>query len=181
MPTIYYTGKGDDGTTGILSDKRVGKDDVLIEAIGDLDELNSAIGVALSHVEDEQIKSHLKSIQNIIFVLGANLASTNEKKIDKAQIRRESIAELQEAIKQIGEKTPELKKFVLPGGSKAAAYLHLARAIARRSERSVIAASKIYKVDKEVVAYLNRLSSYLFAAALYMNHSKGVKESNPDY
>lgn len=181
MSTIYYTGKGDDGTTGILSDKRVRKDDVLIDAIGDIDELNSSIGVALADVDDETVKRQLRSIQNSLFVLGANLASTNEKKIEKAQIKPEAVSEIEAAIKEIGNKTPELKKFVLPGGSRAASDLHLARAVARRCERRVISAGKEYKVDKEAIAYLNRLSSYLFAAALYMNHSKGVAESNPTY
>lgn len=181
MPTIYYTGKGDDGTTGILSDKRVRKDNILIEAIGDIDELNSAIGVALLHADDETVKRHLKFIQNNLFVIGANLASTNEKKIEKAQIHHEAVSDLEESIRIVGSRTPELKKFVLPGGSEVAAHLHLARAIARRAERHVISASREYKVDKAVVAYLNRLSSYLFAAAIYLNHSKGVTESNPSY
>lgn len=181
MSTIYYTGKGDDGNTGVLSDKRVRKDGILIEAIGNIDELNSAVGVALSHVEGGEVGKQLRSIQNTLFIIGANLASTNGGKIAKAQIKPEALPELEAAIKDIGNGLPELKKFVLPGGSRASAHLHMARAIARRAERSVVSASKEYKVDRDVVAYLNRLSSYLFAAALYVNHEKGVTESNPSY
>ena len=179
--TKYYTGRGDDGTTGILSGKRVSKSDKLIEAIGNLDELNSAVGVALSHVDDEVVAKELRSIQNDLFVLGANLASTNEEKVEKAQIKPESLKGLEASIMALSEKTPELGQFVLPGGSKASSNLHLARAIARRAERSVIAAGGDYKVDKAVVAYLNRLSSYLFAAALYINFKNKVEESHPSY
>ena len=178
----YYTGRGDDGTTGILSGKRVSKADVLIEAIGNLDELNSAIGVALSHVDDDIVSSGLKFIQNDLFVLGANLASTNEDgKMKKVQIRQDALDRLEASIKVLSDKTPELKRFVLPGGSEASSHLHLARAIARRSERSVVAAGARYKVDKMAVAYLNRLSSYLFAAALYLNSKNEVEESHPSY
>ena len=181
MSTIFYTGKGDDGTTGVLSGKRIRKDDVLIEAIGNVDELNSAIGVALSHIEDKGVDAHLKSIQNVLFILGANLASPTDKKIEKAQVNQQSLVELEDAIREIGNKVPEMRKFVLPGGGKAAADLHMARSVARRAERSVMAATKDYKIDIEVIAYLNRLSSYLFAAALYMNHKEGVAENHPTY
>ena len=177
MSTIYYTGKGDDGTTGVLSGKRLRKDDALIEAIGNIDELNSAVGIAIAHIEDEEVKNQLKSVQNILFILGANLASAEGKKMDKAQLNPDSLVELEAFIKKLGNAIPELKKFVLPGGSKASAHLHMARAIARRCERSIIAAKSTYNIDIEVVADLNRLSSYLFAAALYMNLKNGVQRS----
>lgn len=179
--TKYYTGRGDDGTTGIISGKRVSKADKLIEAIGDLDELNSAIGVAMSYIDDQIVVAGLRAVQNDIFVLGANLASTNEQKIDKAQIKPESLSRLEASIRDLGEKAPELKQFVLPGGSRASSHLHLARAMARRAERSVVAAGKEYKVDKAVMAYLNRLSSYLFVAAVYLNAKDKISESHPSY
>ncbi len=179
--TKYYTGTGDDGTTGILADKRVSKADALMAAIGDIDELNSAIGLALSRIDDAAVSAQLRSVQNNLFILGANLASANGKKIDAAQINPKSLPELEVAIKALGDKMPELRQFVLPGGSEASAALHLARSVARRAERSAVAAGKSYNVDRGVIAYLNRLSSYLFAAALYLNHAKGIKESHPDY
>jgi cob(I)alamin adenosyltransferase len=181
LSTVYYTGKGDDGTTGVLSGKRLRKDDALIEAIGNIDELNSAIGIAITHVKDKTVEGHLKSIQNILFILGANLASANERKLDKAQISPNSLVDLESYIKAIGDKIPELKKFVLPGGSKASAHLHMARAVARRCERSIITAKDAYNIDIEVLAYVNRLSSYLFAAALYLNLKEGIAESHPTY
>ncbi len=177
----YYTGRGDDGTTGIISGKRVSKADKLIEAIGDLDELNSAIGVAMAYIDDQTVVAGLRAVQNDIFVLGANLASTNEQKIDKAQIKPESLSRLEASIGDLGEKAPELKQFVLPGGSRASSHLHLARAMARRAERSVVAAGKEYKIDKAVMAYLNRLSSYLFVAAVYLNAKDKISESHPSY
>ncbi|MDE1834486.1 MAG: cob(I)yrinic acid a,c-diamide adenosyltransferase, partial [Candidatus Micrarchaeota archaeon] len=179
MSTKYFTGRGDDGTTGILSNKRVRKDDALIEAIGNLDELNSVVGVALGQIKDETVRSRLMDIQNTLFVLGANLASTNEKKMHKAQIKDEAKAGLEAGIGELSKKIPELKQFVLPGGTSGSSQLHQARAVARRCERSAVAASKHYKVDAEVIAYLNRLSSYLFVAALYLNHMNGTAERHP--
>ena len=179
--TKYYTGRGDDGTTGILSGRRVGKSDALIEAIGDLDELNSAVGVALLGIKDQTVEVELKAIQNDLFVLGANLAYANESKSEKAQIKPKALQRLESSIKNLDEKTPDLKRFVLPGGSACAANLHLARAIARRAERRVIAAGKEYKIERGVVAYLNRLSSYLFAAAIYVNMRAKVDERHPKY
>jgi cob(I)alamin adenosyltransferase len=181
MGTVYFTGKGDDGTTGILSSRRVSKADRLIEAIGAIDELNSSIGVAMAYIQDNGIRDRLAAVQNDLFVLGANLASTNEKKIYEAQIRDDAVAMLEKAIAEIGSKTPQVKSFVLPGGDAGAAHLHESRSIARRAERAVISAAAEYKVDRGVIAYLNRLSSYLFAAALYVNHLKGVEESHPTY
>ncbi len=181
MSTVYFTGKGDDGTTGLLSNTRVSKADSLIEAIGSLDELNSAIGAAIAHVDEPTVRSSLSAVQNDLFVLGANLASTNEKKIEEAQIRHEAVERLEAAISEIGKNTPQLKSFVLPGGDISAAQLHVARTVARRAERCVVRAASEHRVDREAVAYLNRLSSYLFAAAVYINNLKGVKEANPTY
>lgn len=179
--TVYYTGRGDDGTTGILSGARISKSDVLLEAIGNLDELNSTIGVALAQVEDAKVRAQLVSIQNDLFVLGVNLSSADGRKIAKAQMNGEDVARLEAGIKELGGMMPDLKQFVLPGGCKAAAALHLARAVARRAERSVDGAAKAYKIDGNILAYLNRLSSYLFVAALYLNLSAGAKESHPTY
>lgn len=182
MPTAWFTGRGDDGTTGILASKRVSKSDRLIEAIGSIDELNSSIGVALSVIKDGEVSGQLRRVQNDLFVLGANLAAGNERKIEEARLGHDAVARLEAGIAELGRSLPQLKEFVLPGGSAEGAQLHMARAIARRAERNVIAAGKDgYKVDAEVIAYLNRLSSYLFAAALYLNRSNGVEESHPTY
>ncbi len=181
MPTSYFTGKGDDGTTGVISGARISKSDTLISAIGDIDELNSSIGVAICEIEDESLKTGLKSVQNDLFVIGASLASSDKNDRREGFGGEAAILRLEARIREIAGKTPDLKKFVLPGGSRGSACLHMSRAIARRAERSVIVASGEHSIDRRIVAYLNRLSSYLFAAAVYLNHAKGIKESNPTY
>ena len=177
----YYTGKGDDGTTGLLAKGRVHKSDAIIDAVGSVDELNSSIGVALFYIHDDLVRLELKLVQNDLFVIGANLASIDEKKINEAKINAESIIRVEGSIKSLGDKIPQLKKFVLPGGGEGAVHLHLSRSVARRAERDIAKASKEYKVDKEVSAYMNRLSSFLFVAALYLNYMEGIREDNPTY
>ncbi len=181
MATIYFTGKGDSGTTGILSQKRVKKYDPIIAAIGSVDELNSSIGVSMSYINNRTVTEQLRSIQNDLFIIGANLSSANGNKIGKAHIGAERIKNLEEFISYFSKKTPELKKFVLPGGDIGAAHLHLSRSISRRAERDTVLASATYKLDKNLIIYLNRLSSYLFAAAIYVNHICGVSEMHPTY
>lgn len=116
-----------------------------------------------------------------MFVIGANLASVSNQKIEKAQIDEEPIMHLERLIKDMGGKMPELKKFVLPGGSEASVHLHLARTIARRAERMMVRASEMSNVDKKAIAYINRLSSFLFVTALFLNFSEGIEEQHPTY
>jgi cob(I)alamin adenosyltransferase len=177
----YYTGRGDDGTTGTLAGTRLKKSDKLMEAIGSLDELNSAVGVALSYVDDKLIADQLKSIQNDLFVIGAELASADGKKEVESKLKPDASARLEASIKELGDLMPGLDKFVLPGGSRAAAHLHMARSIARRTERMIVAAAGNYRIGNMVIAYLNRLSSYLFVAALYINFKDRVEELHPTY
>ncbi len=179
--SVYYTGTGDKGETNTLSDKRVSKASGIIEAIGSIDELNSAIGVALCKVNDSSLKNGLTSIQNNLFIIGANLASFSNPKVEKARINPEATRLLEEEIENMSKELPELKEFVLPGGSDAAASLHLARAIARRAERDVVRASEEHEIDDSAKAYVNRLSSYLFVAALYENYKSGTEEKHPTY
>ncbi|MDE1852025.1 MAG: cob(I)yrinic acid a,c-diamide adenosyltransferase [Candidatus Micrarchaeota archaeon] len=179
--TDYYTGKGDAGDTGILDSKRVSKADDLIDAIGCADELNSAIGIALFYIHDDQIRLDLKMVQNDLFIIGANLASLNSGKIEKARFDSENIVRIEERLKHLGRSMPDLKEFVLPGGSEGSVHLHLARTIARRAERSLVKASSKYNVDKTVIAYINRLSSFLFVTSLYLNFKEGIGEQHPTY
>lgn len=181
MASTYYTGKGDKGDTGILAKERVSKSDVLIDAIGNVDELNSYMGIAIFYIHDNPLRKTLMGIQNELFVIGANLASVEEKKIAEARLDDGAIIRLEEQLKRLGERLPDLKQFVLPGGSEGAVHLHFARALARRAERRIVAASEKYPVDKRVIAYMNRLSSFLFVAALYLNYSEGMDEQHPTY
>ena len=176
----YYTRKGDDGTSGLLGEGRPFKSNPIFQAVGDVDELNSSIGVALYYTHDDIVRTRLKKIQNELFIIGANLSSPKTK-IKQAELGAKPVAELEGAIEDMGRRIPQLKKFVIPGGCEASAHLHLARSIARRAERSVVALSKKRGIDKGLMGYINRLSSYLFVAAMYLNYIEGVKESHPTY
>jgi cob(I)alamin adenosyltransferase len=181
MASVYYTGKGDSGTTGLLGKGRVRKNDKIIEAIGEIDELNSFIGLSRIYVNDQIVSGILKYIQNDLFVIGANLASLNTPLVKGFEIKLESIERLENGIRLLGEKTPELRQFVIPSGSEAALYLHIARSVARRAERRIEAIPKRYAVSSEMRTYMNRLSSFIFVAALYLNHSQGIVEEHPTY
>ncbi|MDE1857205.1 MAG: cob(I)yrinic acid a,c-diamide adenosyltransferase [Candidatus Micrarchaeota archaeon] len=178
-----YTGTGDSGYTGLLSLGRVKKTDPIVEAIGSVDELNSVIGIAKSSLHNKQdISDMLREVQNKLFIIGAELAMVrNDKTQPKSRIDRKDVKELEEHIHEIGKRLPELKKFVLPGGTTTGACLHLARSVSRRAERSVVAIQEKYMLNEYMLAYLNRLSSLMFALALYANQLEGVKEENPTY
>ena len=176
----YYTRRGDDGTSGLLGEGRPAKSDPVFNAIGEIDELNSAIGIALYYTHDDIVRKHLKVVQNEIFIIGANLASPKTK-IRQAKLDGKSVEMLESSIDDMGRRIPPLKKFVIPGGCEAAVHLHLARSVARRAERSIVALSKRRRVDKALVSYMNRLSSYLFVAALYLNYTEGIEEVHPTY
>lgn len=178
----YYTGSGDKGCTGTLGSARLKKSNEIIEAIGNVDELNSAIGVAITDISDKHISDMLMAVQNNLFIVGAELAaSINKKRALKNRITDEKIKELENGIGELGSTLPKLKKFVLPGGSVGGAHLHLARAICRRAERSIVGAGSSSKVSDEVIKYVNRLSSFLFVAALHVNMKEGIDELSPVY
>ncbi len=179
--TTYYTGKGDDGSTGTLGRCRINKDSRLANAVGDVDELNSVIGVAIVNTADERIAGALALVQDMLFTVGAELSASASGNKPKSTIKRRDVAGLEGEIDELGSRLPELKKFVLPGGSPSGAYLHLARSVARRAERSVISLSKESKLNPYVQTYLNRLSSFLFVAALYANKREGMEENHPTY
>ena len=175
----YYTGRGDSGETDTMGLGRIAKDDQLAETIGEVDELNSAIGVAVSNLTDRRVSDMMRLAQDRLFVVGAELAS-GEKRASRA-ITEKDVKELEDEIEEMGAKIPEMREFVLPGGSLASSYLHLARSISRRAERSVVRLSKKRELSKNLLAFMNRLSSLLFVAALYMNKREGVEESHPTY
>ncbi|ODP38193.1 cob(I)yrinic acid a,c-diamide adenosyltransferase [Sphingomonas turrisvirgatae] len=170
-----YTRTGDDGTTGLVDGSRLPKCDPRMAAIGDVDELNSAIGVAIATLGDADPARLLATIQNDLFDLGADLATPGERfeptemslRIVPAQVAR-----LELAIDAANAALAPLTSFILPGGTPAAAALHLARAIARRAERSAVAAAQTVALNPQALAYLNRLSDLLFVLAREMNLSR---------
>lgn len=165
-----YTRTGDDGTTGLVDGSRVSKADPRMAAIGDVDEANSAIGVARAVLGPGSVSEMLARIQNDLFDLGADLATPIEiagaLRIVPAQVEW-----LEERIDQLNAALDPLTSFVLPAGEPTAAALHLARAITRRAERATVAAAAQVALRPEVLAYLNRLSDLLFVAARAMNRN----------
>ena len=181
MASKYYTGKGDDGSTGMLTPVRVQKDSPVIEAIGSLDELNSYIGVSMFYVRNDLVSRELGIMQNDLFIIGVELARMGTLARGDIVLKENAVARLEEAIASFGAKTPELKKFVMPGGCEGAVHLQYARSLARKAERRIVSASKEAHASKAVHAYLNRLSSLLFVLALYLNSVNGMEERNPMY
>ena len=163
-----YTRTGDSGDTGLADSSRIGKDHARAQAIGDVDEANSAIGVALLHVAGERRREMLRAIQNELFDLGADLATPGEDfapgatalRIVQAQIDR-----LEREIDAMNEALEPLRSFILPGGGAGPAQLHVARTIVRRAERSAVAAGRVAALNPLALVYLNRLSDHLFVMA----------------
>ena len=181
MASRYYTGRGDDGSTGMLTPVRVQKDNPVIEAIGSLDELNSYIGISMFYARNELVSRELGIIQNDLFIIGVELARMGSAARSDVELGEGAVARLEEAIASFGAKTPELKKFVMPGGCEGAVHLQYARSLARKAERRVVTAAKKAHANKAINAYLNRLSSLLFVMALYLNCVNGIEERNPAY
>ncbi len=169
------TRTGDKGETGLFGGQRVAKDDVRIESIGTIDELNAHLSLP-TNADDLSLGmiEQLSLVQNMLFNLGADLATPQENNAAVVpRITADHIALLEGWINVL-EETPLPPYFVLPGGSRAASELHIARAICRRAERLAISLSKRSAINRELLVYLNRLSDYLFLAALDANRSAGI-------
>lgn len=178
----YYTGKGDAGKTGLMGECGLDKKDPMFAAIGAVDELNSEIGVALYYTHDDMVRGELRKVQNDLFIIGASLASpVGAKAAAKTRIGGGAVERLEASIKDIERRIRPPKKFVIPGGCEGAVHLHVARAVARRAEQGAFAVPVKYGVSADVKRYLNRLSSYLFAAAIYLNYVEEMEESHPTY
>jgi cob(I)alamin adenosyltransferase len=166
-----YTRTGDDGTTGLVDGSRAGKDSPRMAAIGDVDEANSCIGVASLHADGEML-ARLRMIQNDMFDLGADLATPGDDfepsemtlRVVAAQVMR-----LESEIDAMNAGMPPLTSFILPGGTPLGGALHIARVTARRAERMAVRAAREIPVNPKALAYLNRLSDWLFVAARYAN------------
>ena len=178
-----YTRTGDEGETGLIGDKRTSKANLLIEAYGTIDELNSAIGFARDHLDDKtiELKPVLIRLQQELFDLGSEVAtpaSVSIEGIRKCEPRNTTA--LEELCDMYNEGLPELHSFILPGGSRLCSSLHMARTICRRCERAVVRYNEVpsnkEKVSGEVVKYLNRLSDALFVLSRWVLHKQGIPE-----
>ncbi len=178
----YYTAKGDDGLS-YMGCAIASKDSALIIGIGDVDELNSLIGLVIVDIADELMKNRLISVQNKLFVIGAELGGIiNPVYTPKNIITNKELTDLELIIDDYSNKVGMLKKFVLPGGVDGAAKLQYARAVSRRVERSIVKISKEHSdMNKIILKYLNRLSTLLFVMALYLNKKENYEEINPSY
>lgn len=166
-----YTKTGDQGETGLFNGSRVPKDDPRVTAYGTVDELNSILGLYRADQADPLLFTEIRRVQEELFELGADLATPGGHK--SLEILTASISFLEKRIDEIMACLPELKNFVLPGGTIPASQLHIARSICRRAEREVISLKRQEEIPDVIIVYLNRLSDYLFALARHENHRLG--------
>ena len=166
--TKIYTRTGDDGSTGLADGSRKPKDAPRIAAIGEVDELNSALGVLLAEPLPEPVRAPLSTVQHDLFDLGGELSVPGHAIIGEAHVAR-----LERELDALNETLPALEDFILPGGSRAAAAAHLARAVCRRAERALVTLAREEPVAPLLQKYLNRLSDFLFVAARVLNREAG--------
>ena len=184
-----YTKTGDAGQTSLLTGERVYKDCLVLKVVGELDELNAVLGMAIGALKNNPalkiVGTFLLTVQKDLFKVGAEIASAQMKNKRAVKIGEEDFkglitnAEIEIMEKEIDKmwgELPELKSFVLPNGCDAGAVLHLARTVCRRAERELITLEKEREIRIEVGKYLNRLSDYLFCAARFVNYKNGVVE-----
>jgi cob(I)alamin adenosyltransferase len=197
---IYFTGKGDKGETEI-NGKKFAKDSLIFEVLGELDELNSLIGLAKNYLPKKFFKK-LTEIQNDLFIIQANVAyyliniapnpvpeqstvqgkrQNRETKFNLPKLKGERIKELEKEIKEIEKKIKTQKSFVIYGSDKDSAWFDYLRGVTRRVERRMVGFTKKYKLDDEILSYLNRLSSYFYALARFICYNKKIKERSPWY
>lgn len=172
-----YTKTGDDGDTGLFGGGRVGKEDDRVEAYGEVDELNSVIGLARAEGLGT-MDALAQSLQDQLFTIGALLATPRDSKAagQVPQVQEGWITAMENAIDTFDLELAPLTAFILPGGTKAASALHLARTVCRRVERRVVPLYRHGWTEQSVVIYLNRLSDLLFSMARYANLKSGVKD-----
>jgi cob(I)alamin adenosyltransferase len=164
-----YTGKGDNGKTSIISGEKVSKDSIIIETIGNIDELNAVIGLNISICKYLEINNILSLVQSNLFHIGSEIAFHKAKQKYNTKISHEDIHTIENQIDYIKSKLPELKEFIFPGGTYLASNLHIARTICRRAERVMGRFLTENKIETYMLAYLNRLSDLLFVLARYVN------------
>ena len=169
MTSYLYTRTGDKGSTSLCDGSRVSKDAPRVEAYGALDETNSWVGAALASVEDPLLHNILQFLMHRLYNCSSNLAVPPTADMEPVSIAEQDARFLEQAIDLLGTKTAPLSGFVLPGGTRAAGMLHVARTVCRRAERRVLSLKRTEPVDDEVLRFVNRASDLLFAAARYAN------------
>ena len=173
-----YTKVGDNGTTGLFGGPRVPKDHLRVQAYGDVDELNSSLGLARADCSDPELGAILGRLQNQLFDLGSELATPDQAHAPKRvpTVNESEIEQMEHEMDHFDEELEPLRAFVLPAGARLAAQLHVARTVCRRAERSAVTLAHDENVSAEALKFLNRLSDLLFTLARAANHRAGVAE-----
>lgn len=175
-----YTKTGDQGETGLFGGERVSKHSTRLDAYGTVDELNSFIGYTITEVISNDIKSLLTDVQQKLFVVGSDLATPQTEKNQKLKITRTPdhyISETEKLIDNYESQLEELKNFILPGGSKGAALLHICRTIARRAEREIVALKNTEEIGYNIIIFLNRLSDLFFVLSRFENKCSNIPDT----
>jgi len=178
MTMKIYTKKGDDGSTSLFGGQTVPKSSGRIDAYGTVDELNSILGVVRAFKISTVVDKWLNTVQHQLFVLGADLATPDSRETRIDRVSEKEISFLEQLIDTMDNELPDLKNFILPGGTPAAAALHHARTVCRRAERLTVSCSEEEELSELTVKYLNRLSDFLFMLGRYENFKSG-KEDTP--
>lgn len=177
--TRVYTKSGDKGETSLVDGSRVSKADPRVVAYGEVDELNSLLGLARAFQTDPELNETLAKIQNELFIVGADLASPIN--IQTPRVDAERVEDLERLIDELLEELEPLREFILPGGTQFGAIIHLARAVSRRAERAIVELAAVSEINNQALIYLNRLSDLLFVMARVANHRSGSKEESADF
>lgn len=175
-----YTKTGDKGETGLFGGDRVSKDSLRINAYGSIDELNSFIGLALTEVKSQEVKNVLVDIQNKLFVVGADIATpelAKNKRLNILRTPQNFIEDIEHCIDDFESKLEELKNFILPGGSKGAALLHVCRTISRRAEREIVTLKNAEQIGENILILLNRLSDLFFVLSRFENKYSNIPDT----
>jgi len=170
-----YTRRGDKGKTSLLGPERVEKCHPRVRAYGELDELNSFLGLLLTRISAAEKIEDLKQIQRQLFLLGSELASEQPGKL-KDRVAQSDTAWLEDRIDAMESDLPTLKNFILPGGGEAASLCHIVRSVSRRAERATVSLSETHPISLVVLEYLNRLSDYFFVLARWLNKNEGHED-----
>ncbi|MEP0861476.1 MAG: cob(I)yrinic acid a,c-diamide adenosyltransferase [Ignavibacterium sp.] len=167
-----YTKTGDKGETSLFGGERVQKNNQRINAYGTVDELNAFIGLALTEIKSDEIRNVLIDLQSKLFIVGSDLATPDTEKSKKLNITRtgeDFIKKAEADIDIFTDKLDELRNFILPGGSKGSAMLHVCRTICRRAEREIVALKNFEKINENIIVFLNRISDLFFVLSRYEN------------
>lgn len=176
--SLVYTKTGDKGMTSLVGGTRVPKTHIRLEAYGTVDELNSNLGLLLTYLSDEQDRNFLRQVQDKLFAVGSQLATDREKIALQTSsiIDWEEVKTMESEIDRLDSLLPPLSAFVLPGGSRGAAVCHVCRTVCRRAERRILALAQQADIAAELLAYVNRLSDYLFVLSRKINQAEGKDE-----